>query len=226
MQHLQSQHHLILKLQELNYTPKTRCKHYHKEAELNFFNDEYIPLHNECKEEIKKDRYAKEFTRQKRKEYWLKECYGTIPEWEIETILFNSDEFVIDNKKVNERFELSDFKELKNNPILKRNVRGFIDYEISAISGVVVGNNHIKRIVYLLTENSGVVPIKVSRKNYTTYQEKTTNDGSWWDRGSLLVVLGYKSGASFNMRGNNIYRKPVIKIEKNRGEYNYRNEKR
>ena len=187
-----------------------------------FYDKAIKPL----KEEIKKDEYAKEFTKQKRKEYWLSECSGTIPKWEIETILFNSDNFIIDNNKVNERFKLSNFNELKNNPILGKNNRGFVDYEISAISGVVVGNNHVKRIVYLLTENSGVVPVKVSRKNYTIYQEKTTNDGSWWDRGNLLVVLGYKSGASFNMRGNNIYRKPVIKIEKVKGEYHYRNEKR
>ncbi|WNM52954.1 DNA polymerase [Staphylococcus phage S-CoN_Ph10] len=187
-----------------------------------YYNKEIKPL----KEEIKKPQYAEEFTKKKRQEYWLKECQGTIPEWEIDTILFNSNDFVIDNKKVNERFKLSNFNELKNNPILGRNKRGFVDYEISAISGVVVGNNHVKRIVYLLTENSGVVPIKVSRKNYTIYQEKTANDESWWERGNLLVILGYKSGAAFNMRGNNIYRKPVIKIEKIKGEYHYRNEKR
>lgn len=43
------------KLIELNYTPKTRCLHCHKEAELNSYIDEYIPLHDECKEEIKKE---------------------------------------------------------------------------------------------------------------------------------------------------------------------------
>ena len=178
------------------------------------------------KEELKKKEYVKEFTKQKRIEYWKEECLGTIPEWEIETILFNSDKFVLDIDTISKRYELSNFKDLKNNPSKGKNSRGFIDYEISAIAGVVVGNNHVKRIVYLLTEHSGVVPVKVSRKNYTIYQEKTTNDGSWWDRGSLLVLLGYKSGASFNIRGNNIYRKPVVKIEKVKGEYNYRNEKR
>ena len=178
------------------------------------------------KEELKKEEYVKEFTKQKRIEYWKEECLGTIPEWEIETILFNSDKFVLDIDTISKRYELSNFKDLKNNPSKGKNSRGFIDYEISAIAGVVVGNNHVKRIVYLLTEHSGVVPVKVSRKNYTIYQEKTTNDGSWWDRGSLLVLLGYKSGASFNIRGNNIYRKPVVKIEKVKGEYNYRNEKR
>lgn len=58
---------IILKLQELNYTPKTRCKHCHKEAELNFFNDEYIPLHNECKEEIKKKLILKKEEQDKKK---------------------------------------------------------------------------------------------------------------------------------------------------------------
>src|SRR5699024_5007335 len=138
----------------------------------------------------------------------------------------NSDNFIIDNKKVTERFKLSNFNELKNNLILGKDNRGCVDYEISAISGVDVGNNHVERIEYLLTENSGVVPVKVSRKNYTIYKEKTTNEGSWWDSGNLLVVLGNKSGPSVNMRGNNIYRKPVIKIEKIKGEYHYRNEKR
>lgn len=62
---------IILKLQELNYTPKTRCKHCHKEASLNFFNDEYIPLHNECKEEIKKELIKKQEELNKKKYRYL-----------------------------------------------------------------------------------------------------------------------------------------------------------
>lgn len=179
----------------------------------------------ELREELKKDKYAKEFTKQKRKEYFIQECSGTIPEWEIETILFNSEEFVLDTDSINKRYELSNFNDLKNNPSKGKNSRGFVDYEISAIAGIVVGYNNMKRLVYLLTKESGVVIVKVSKKNYSKYQEKLENDGSWWDRGNSLIVLGYKSGASFNMRGNHIYMKPVIKIEKNNGKYVYRNEK-
>lgn len=43
------------KLKELNYTPKTRCLHCHIDAEYNTLNDNYLPLHNDCKEEIKKE---------------------------------------------------------------------------------------------------------------------------------------------------------------------------
>ena len=62
---------IIIKLQELNYTPKTRCKHCHKDANLNFFNDEYIPLHNECKEEIKKELIQKQEKLNKEKYRYL-----------------------------------------------------------------------------------------------------------------------------------------------------------
>lgn len=177
------------------------------------------------KEELKKEKYVREFTKQKRIEYWKKECSGTVPEWEIETILFNRDEFALDVGTIGKRYELSNFKDLRDNPSKGRNSRGFIDYEISAIAGIVVGYDNMKRLVYLLTKDSGVVIVKVSRKNYSKYQEKLKNDGSWWERGNSLIVLGYKSGASFNMRGNHIYRNPVIKIEKNNRKYVYRSEK-
>lgn len=210
--------------------------HYSKEVEYEFKDGQlnidmkswkkyYDKAIKPLKEELKKEEYAKEFTKQKRTEYFIQECSGTIPEWEIETILFNSDEFVLDTDSINKRYKLSNFNDLKNNPSKGKNSRGFVDYEISAIAGIVVGYNNMKRLVYLLTKDSGVVIVKVSRKNYSKYQEKLEDDGSWWDRGNSLIVLGYKSGASFNMRGNNIYMKPVIKIEKNNGKYVYRNEK-
>ena len=197
---------------QLNINMKSWKKYYNKTID---------PL----KEELKKEEYAKEFTKQKRKEYFIQECSGTVPEWEIETILFNSKEFVLDIDYISKRYELSNFNDLKNNPSKGKNSRGFIDYEISAIAGVVVGYNNMKRLVYLLTKYSGVVTVKVSKKNYSKYQERIENDGSWWDRGNSLIVLGYRSGASFNMRGNNIYRNPVIKIEKNNRKYVYRSEK-
>lgn len=187
-----------------------------------YYNKEIKPL----KEEIKKPQYAKEFTKRKRQEYWLKECTGTIPEWEIDTILFNSDEFVIDTEQVSKTHDISEFKDLENLPFLKTNSRGFKEYEISAITGVVVGYNNMKRLVYLLTKESGVVTLKINRRHYAHYQEKLENDGSWWERGNLLIIIGFKEGAVFRARGNSIYRHPIIKIEKNKGRYIYRNEKR
>jgi len=186
-----------------------------------YYNKEIKPL----KEEIKKPQYAKEFTKKKRQEYWVKECQGTIPEWEIDTILFNSDEFVIDTNKVAEKHDISEFKQLKNLPYLKTNSRGFKEYEISAITGVVVGYVNQKKLVYILTKDSGVVTAKLTRRMYTKYQEETENEKSWWERGTKLVLLGYKNGEAFNVKGNNIYRNPVIKIEECNKNYIYKLQK-
>ena len=186
-----------------------------------YYNKEIKPL----KEEIKKPQYAKEFTKKKRQEYWVKECQGTIPEWEIDTILFNSDEFVIDTDKVAEKHDISEFKQLKNLPYLKTNSRGFKEYEISAITGVVVGYVNQKKLVYILTKDSGVITAKLTRRMYTKYQEETENEKSWWERGTKLVLLGYKNGEAFNVKGNNIYRNPVIKIEECNKNYIYKLQK-
>ena len=185
-----------------------------------YYNKEIKPL----KEEIKKPVYAQEFTKKKRQEYWLKECQGSISEWEIDTILFNSDEFVIDTEQVSERHKITEFDDLKNLPFIGTNERGFREYEISAITGVVVGYNNQKKLVYVLTKESGVVTIKMSRKKYTHYQEKTESDDSWWLRGTKLVLLGYKNGEAFYVKGNQIYRKPVIKINGSK-KYSYQNDK-
>lgn len=185
-----------------------------------YYNKEIKPL----KEEIKNPVYAQEFTKKKRQEYWLKECQGSISEWEIDTILFNSDEFVIDTEQVFERHKITEFNDLKNLPFIGTNERGFREYEINAITGVVVGYNNQKKLVYVLTKESGVVTIKMSRKKYTHYQEKTESDDSWWLRGTKLVLLGYKNGEAFYVKGNQIYRKPVIKINGSK-KYSYQNDK-
>lgn len=185
-----------------------------------YYNKEIKPL----KEEIKKPVYAQEFTKKKRQEYWLKECQGSISEWEIDTILFNSDKFVIDTEQVSERHKITEFDDLKNLPFIGTNERGFREYEISAITGVVVGYNNQKKLVYVLTKESGVVTIKMSRKKYTHYQEKTEADDSWWLRGTKLVLLGYKNGEAFYVKGNQIYRKPVIKVNGSK-KYSYQNDK-
>lgn len=59
---------ITLKLKELNYTPKTRCLHCHKEADLLTLHESYIPLHEECKEKIK-EKYRAEIEKEKKEKY-------------------------------------------------------------------------------------------------------------------------------------------------------------
>ena len=194
------------------------------EIDTKDFNKYYNKYIEPLKEELKKDVYSKELTKVKRREFWIEECLGTPEEWEIETILFNTGNFVLDYEQINERYELSNFNDLEDKPVESTNRRGFTQYSISAISGVVVGSNHIKRLVYLLTKNSGVVTLKLTRKQYPYYHEKLDNDPSWFDRGTKLIALGYKDNEAFMVRGNRFYSNPLIKIEGSR-DYEYYNKK-
>lgn len=196
----------------LNVDSKSFKKYYDKEIK---------PL----KDELKNEKYAREFTKQKRKEYWLQECMGTLEEWEIDTILYNSKEFVINTDAVKTTHKISEFKDLVNRPLIRTNSRGFGEYELSAIVGVVVGYNNMKHLVQVLTEDSGVIDVKLNKKQYAKYQESTENDPSWWTRGNKIMFIGYKDGYAFRVRGNKIYTHPVIKIERKGNKYIYKNDK-
>ena len=185
------------------------------------YNKEIKPL----KEELKKSQYAERLTQIKRREFWKENCLGTPEEWEIETILYNPNNFVLVNELIQDRYEVSDFKELQDNPVKNVTSWGFNEYHLSALSGVVVGAEHPKRVIYLLTENSGVVPLKLTRKQYPYYTEKLDGDDSWANRGTKLIALGYKNGESFMVRGDKIYRNPLIKLEVQGGRYTFRNKK-
>ncbi len=197
---------------QLEIDLKSWKKYYNKEIKV-------------LKEEIKKPEYAEEFTRQKRKEFWVNECIGSIPEWEIETVMFNKNDFVLDTQAISRVYPISNFDGLQNEPIAHTNEKGFNSYDTSFIAGVVIGKVNLKRIVYLLTEHSGVVPVKMTKNNFTKYQEKLENDLPWFEKGNAIVVQGYKSGEAFNCRGNRHNKKPVIKIEKMGNKYTYRGEK-
>lgn len=208
---------------------------YSKEVEFDFVNGElkidmkswkkfYDKSMKPLKEELKKPLYAEEFTRQKRKEYWKENCSGSVAEWEMETILFNTNEYAIDLDQVKERYDISDFSELKSNPVKSYNKRGFPNFEISAIVGVVVDWNNLKKYISVLTPNDGVVIVKLPRNKYSYYSQKLEGDSSWYERGTKLILLGYKKGNHFQVKGDYIYKNPVIKIHGHR-KYSYQNKK-
>ncbi len=186
-----------------------------------FYNKEIKPL----KEELKKPEYAEEFTRQKRKEYWANECLGSVADWEVETLLFNKDKFVLDTDSISKVYPLNTFSNMENEPVLYTNKHGFSTYKTSFIAGVVIGSNNIKRLVYLLTKDDGVVTVKMSRKDFPIYQEKLENDPSWYDKQTKLVVQGYKSGEALMARGNKHNKNSIIKIVEVNGAYRFKSEK-
>src|SRR5699024_11597362 len=129
---------------------------------------------------------------------------------------FNTEKLIIDVKDIEKTHLVYEFNDLKNLPYLSTNNYEFNEYETSAIVGTVVGYENPKKLVYILTKNSGVVTAKFSKKNYTKYQEVTDMDSSWVERGTNLILLGYKNGERFQVKGDKIYRNTDNKINGNK----------
>lgn len=185
------------------------------------YNKEIKPL----KEELKKKEYAREFTKKKRFEYWNEKCLGTVEDWEVETILYNTNNFAIDVDKVKTTHSVSEFNELPNKPVKTVNKRGFQEFHLSAITGITIGYDHQKKLVYLLTKKSGVITIKLNKNTYAKYHEKTSESDSWWNKGNKLVLIGYKDGYAFRVKGDRVFTHPVIQIKEYNNKYYYNNQK-
>ena len=124
-------------------------------------------------------------------------------------------------------FNLSHFNELPEQPrFIERHYgkRSWRQYDISKICGTVVDRDDNKHIVYLLTPDNNVVSVKFNGGQYSWYKQtisevnsdgtKTILDPSWFARGTLLMVVGYRNEDNFRAKRykNTIFQHTVTKI--------------
>ena len=93
------------------------------------------------------------------------------------------------------------------------------EYKLSVIAGSVINKNKDKKYIELSTP-SGSVMVRLGGK-YNYYNKSSEGDPSWFERGTLLVIVGFRNEDSFIARTykDSIYKHSVMKIEK----YNSKN---
>lgn len=174
------------------------------------FKKVYDKLIQPLKEWLKTAEPIQAYNNVKLNEYWKKHCLGTIQSWEMETTLFYSEKHEIDNIPLHLYFNIDDFTELPEEPIItstyvSRNGRTGNNYMSETIAGVVVEKDKSRSIVFLSTK-SGVVNIKVNKGKFAHYDKKIVEvkgkdkvvlDSSWFERGTALVIRGLKRGENF-----------------------------
>ncbi|MDX6158408.1 PHP domain-containing protein [Bacillus subtilis] len=157
---------------------------------------------------------AEQFNKIKMKEFWAKHCQGTIEAWEMETLLFYSKKHELDYMPLHNYFNIANFNDLPSNPVItgyKKNRRGndVPQYKIDVIAGTVVEKNKQKSLVHVLTQDAGVVTVRYSKGQFAHYdkkvvrvhgKEKEVLDPSWFERGSKLVLVGFRRGEEFVLR--------------------------
>lgn len=166
-------------------------------------------------EALESKELVKAFNKAQFYEVWDSLASGTREEWEMSTITFYSDKHELDYVDL-VRYGVLDFNELSPTPIVaheKETKRGvFKKMETYTLAGTVIGKDKNKHTISLLTP-TGVVTCKMYGGSFSHYDKQTskTNSGgkktvvekSWFTRGSLLLVHGFRRDDQFVLKTYN-----------------------
>ena len=143
------------------------------------------------------------------KEDWDKYAKGTISAWEMEALCFYYHEHELE-KANTYRYGLVDFFKLPEAPVVdksfERGGKTINMFKLSKICGTCIAKNKTKSTVTLLT-TSGVVNVKFRKEYFALFDKQISAVGadgakhivekSWFNRGSMIIVQGMRSGDDF-----------------------------
>ena len=161
------------------------------------------------------------------RENWNLYCLGDYAKWEMDTIYYYSKYHELDTYNLNEYFKISNFNDLELEPVIEKieitkKGKEYRKFKTYYIAGTVVNKNKDKGIVYLLTQHGIVVPLRIYDNQYKKLDKKIVSgegnkkivlDASWFERGTLLVVKGYRKMDNFIPRTYDYKNSSIIKIE-------------
>ena len=151
-------------------------------------------------------------------EVWNKNCLGTTEKWEFEALSFYTNKHELDLMPIKKYYNLDNFNEMSYTPVIveERKVRNrtYPIFKISTIAGTVISKDKNKHIITLNTKD-GAVDVKFSKEQFLYYDRTIDNEGSWFDRGTILIVHGYRRESLFipKVYKNSIQKHSLIKIK-------------
>lgn len=139
-----------------------------------------------------------------------KYAQGNVSHWEMESVSF----YYHPHELAKVSFPFDDFNALPDTPTVERefkmkNGQTVRKYRLSLLAGTVIDKNKMKNTITLLTQ-TGVVTVKIYKNQFALYDKQISNkdeDGvkhvlerSWFSRGTLLLVQGFRSGEQFILK--------------------------
>lgn len=166
-------------------------------------------------------------------EDWIK--YAKRPNysaWEMDSMCFYFHEHELKNIN-NSKYGLMDYENVPRQPYVEHSfTRGgkvINIYSLHKIIGTVIAKNAPKHIVYLLTRNGSVVPVKFKKDYFALFDKRISqvqSDGnkkviehSWFTRGNMLIINGLREDDGFfakkyaSQSGHTMYK--VVSIDDN-----------
>lgn len=140
---------------------------------------------------------------------WDKYAKGTISAWEMEVLCFYYHEHELAHIDLN-KYGLTNFKSLPEEPevdrVFYKGKKEIKMFKLSRICGTCIAKNKPKSIVTILTTD-GVVNVKFPKEYFTLFDKqisekqadgkKKVKEKSWFKRGSIIIVMGIRSGDDF-----------------------------
>jgi DNA polymerase-3 subunit alpha len=172
---------------------------------------EFDKLMNGFKEKVMHSQESLNAVNEKRFEnMWSEKVEGSISKWEMDSLSFYYHEHELTHVKKND-YAITDFSELPEIPLVAEhyNYRGSVKprFKLSRICGTVLDKDKNKHTISLLTP-TGVVTVKFYKGQFGFYDKqiseqneegtgKTVLEKSWFGRGNLLLVTGYRRQDQF-----------------------------
>lgn len=173
-------------------------------------------------------------------EDWNKYATGTVSAWEMESLCFYYHEHELENANYS-KYGIADFFSLPEEPVVDRSfVKGGKTinlFKLTKICGTCIAKDKNKSTVTLLTPE-GVVTVKFRKDYFSMFDKqiseknpdgtKTVKEKSWFNRGNMIMVQGFRSGDNFVPKkyatsgGHQLYR--IDAIDK-QGDLTLRNER-
>ena len=143
------------------------------------------------------------------KEEWDKYASGNISSWEMEVMCFYYHEHELAHLD-QLKYGFVDFNELPEDPIVDRTFfkggKQINIFKLSKICGTCIAKDKAKGTVTIVTP-TGVVSVKMSREYFALFDKQISEVGadgkkhvcekSWFNRGSMVVFQGIRSGDQF-----------------------------
>lgn len=188
----------------------------------------FKPVMDSLKMFLNTQDFIKEFNKQSMRTRYqeLVENDEDVNMWSFSTCSFFSHNHYLANIDYN-KYNISNFDELPDEPAFTLKTRGkrsYRQYELYQIAGVVLDKNDNSHFITILDFNNNVVNVKMDNGLYAKYKaqisenvngKKKVLEKSWFQRGTPLIIAGYKMGENdFKVKTykNSVFNKKITRI--------------
>lgn len=188
----------------------------------------FKPVMDSLKMFLNTQDFIKEFNKQSMRTRY-QELIGNdedVNMWSFSTCSFFSHNHYLANIDYN-KYNISSFDELPDEPTFTLKTwgkRSYRQYELYQIAGVILDKNDNSHFITILDFNNNVVNVKMDNGLYAKYKaqisenvngKKKVLEKSWFQRGTPLIIAGYKMGENdFKVKTykNSVFNKKITRI--------------